>query len=102
LLNEEDIFYRDIIGSHTDILFANSNEARAFCNQAPDEAPSSVAQQLSHTVPLVSVTDGAQGSYLSVKGEAIYIPPSPCTPVDTCGAGDAYASGNFDQTKVYN
>lgn len=28
-----------------------------------------------------------------MKGETIYIPPSPCLPVDTCGAGDAYASG---------
>lgn len=44
-------------------------------------------------VPLVSVTDGHRGSYIGVKGEAVYIPPSPCLPVDTCGAGDAYASG---------
>jgi sugar/nucleoside kinase (ribokinase family) len=28
-----------------------------------------------------------------VKGEAIYIPPPPCVPIDTCGAGDASASG---------
>ncbi|KAJ1693505.1 hypothetical protein LUZ63_010203 [Rhynchospora breviuscula] len=83
----------DIIGNHTDILFANSNEARAICNIAPSEAPISVARHLSQTIPLVSVTDGVNGSYLGVKGEAIYIPPSPCRPVDTCGAGDAYASG---------
>ncbi|KAK5772799.1 hypothetical protein PVK06_049095 [Gossypium arboreum] len=36
------------------------------------------------------VTDGRRGSYLGVKGEAVYIPP--CVPVDT-GAGDAFASG---------
>lgn len=41
----------------------------------------------------MSVTDGPKGSYIGVKGEAVYIPPSPCVPVDTCGAGDAYASG---------
>ncbi|XP_019059195.1 PREDICTED: WEB family protein At4g27595, chloroplastic-like [Tarenaya hassleriana] len=34
-----------------------------------------------------------KGSYIGVKGEAIYIPPYPCMPTDTCGAGDAYASG---------
>ena len=48
---------------------------------------------MSHFVPLVSVTDGRGGSHIGVKGEAVYIPPSPCIPVDTCGAGDAYASG---------
>ncbi|RDX70721.1 hypothetical protein CR513_50014, partial [Mucuna pruriens] len=48
---------------------------------------------LSHFVPLVSVTDGPRGSYIGVKGEVVYIPPYPCVPVDTCGAGDAYASG---------
>lgn len=44
-------------------------------------------------MPLVSVTDGPRGSYIGVKGEAIFVPPSPCVPVDACGAGDAYASG---------
>ncbi|KAG2319325.1 hypothetical protein Bca52824_012538 [Brassica carinata] len=34
-----------------------------------------------------------EGSYIGVKGEATGIPPSLCVPVDTCGAGDAYASG---------
>ena len=51
------------------------------------------ARYLSHSSSLVSVTDGIRGSYLAVKGEVIYIPPSPCVPVDTCGAGDAYAAG---------
>ena len=41
----------------------------------------------------MSVTDGPRGSYIGMKGETIYIPPSTCIPVDTCGAGDAYASG---------
>lgn len=98
-----DIFYpnlhfqvhlsREIIGNYTDIVFANSNEARAFCEFSSRESPMSAARYLSHFVPLVSVTDGPRGSFIGVKGEAIYIPPSPCIPVDTCGAGDAYASG---------
>lgn len=52
-----------------------------------------MTRYLSQFVPLVSVTDGPKGSYIGVNGEAVYIPPSPCVPVDTCGAGDAYASG---------
>ncbi|KAK3229392.1 hypothetical protein Dsin_001273 [Dipteronia sinensis] len=83
----------EIVGNYADIVFANSDEARAFCHFSSGESPDSATRYLSHFVPLVSVTDGPRGSYIGVKGEAIYIPPSPCVPVDTCGAGDAYASG---------
>lgn len=87
------ISLREIVGNYADIVFANSDEARAFCHFSSKESPESTTRYLSHFVPLVSVTDGARGSYIGVKGEAVYIPPSPCVPVDTCGAGDAYASG---------
>ncbi|KAK9120568.1 hypothetical protein Syun_018185 [Stephania yunnanensis] len=83
----------EIMGNYADIVFANSDEARAFCNFSSKESPVSAARYLSHFVPLVSVTDGRRGSYIGVKGEATYIAPSPCLPLDTCGAGDAYASG---------
>lgn len=79
--------------NYADIVFANSDEARAFCHFTSEESPVSSTRYLSHFVPLVSVTDGPRGSYVGIKGEAVYIPPSPCVPVDTCGAGDAYASG---------
>lgn len=85
--------YWEIMANYADIVFANSEEAKAFCHFSSNESPLSATRYLSHFVPLVSVTDGPKGSYIGVKGEAIYIPPSPCTPVDTCGAGDAYASG---------
>nr|XP_010919935.1 uncharacterized protein LOC105043908 [Elaeis guineensis] len=83
----------EVIGNFADVVFANSNEARAFCDLSSKDSPMSAARYLSHFVPLVSVTDGPRGSYIGIKGEAIYIPPSSCIPVDTCGAGDAYASG---------
>ncbi|XP_066344313.1 uncharacterized protein [Miscanthus floridulus] len=86
-------FYRDIVGNYADILFANANGTRAFCELPSTDSPMSATRYLSHSVPLVSVTDGMHGSYIGVKGEAIYIPPPSCIPVDTCGAGDAYASG---------
>ena len=84
---------REIIGNYAGIVFANSEEARALCHFSSKESPASATRYLSHFVPLVSVTDGPRGSYIGIKGEAVYIPPSPCVPVDTCGAGDAYASG---------
>ncbi|GMI78936.1 GENES NECESSARY FOR THE ACHIEVEMENT OF RUBISCO ACCUMULATION 5 [Hibiscus trionum] len=83
----------EIVGNYADIVFANSDEARAICHFSSKESPISATRYLSHFVPLVSVTDGPRGSYIGVKGEAVYVPPSPCVPVDTCGAGDAYASG---------
>lgn len=83
----------EIVENYADIVFANSDEARALCHFSSDESPVSVTRYLSHFVPLISVTDGPRGSYMGVKGEAVYIPPSPCVPTDTCGAGDAYASG---------
>ncbi|MBA0874570.1 hypothetical protein Goshw_018734, partial [Gossypium schwendimanii] len=64
---------------------------RALWHFSSKESSVSATRYLSHFVPLVSVTDGHRGSYLGVKGEAVYIPP-PCVPVDT-GAGDAFASG---------
>ncbi|KAK6936521.1 Carbohydrate kinase PfkB [Dillenia turbinata] len=83
----------EIMANYADIVFANSDEAKAFCHFSSKESTVSATRYLSHFVPLVSVTDGPQGSYIGVKGEAVYIPPPPCVPVDTCGAGDAYASG---------
>ncbi|XP_006837407.2 uncharacterized protein LOC18428308 [Amborella trichopoda] len=83
----------EIIERYADILFANSDEARAFCNFTLNENPASATRYLSHMIPLVSVTDGQHGSYIGVKGEVVYIPPYPCVPIDTSGAGDAYASG---------
>ncbi|AES89648.1 pfkB family carbohydrate kinase [Medicago truncatula] len=83
----------EIVGNYADLIFANADEARALCNFDAKESTVSVTRYLSQFVPLVSVTDGLRGSYIGVKGEAVYIPPSPCVPVDTCGAGDAYASG---------
>ncbi|WCJ27769.1 pfkB-like carbohydrate kinase family protein [Euphorbia peplus] len=83
----------EVVENYADVVFANSDEAKALCDFGPKEHTVSAARYLSHFVPFVSVTDGPRGSYIGVKGEAVYIPPSPCVPVDTCGAGDAYASG---------
>lgn len=83
----------EIMLSYADIVFANSDEARAFCQFSSMDSPVSATRYLSHFVPLVSVTDGPRGSYIGERGEAVYIPPSECIPVDTCGAGDAYAAG---------
>ena len=54
-----------------------------------------VAQQLSHLCPMMVVTDGSKGSYVTAFDELLVVPPywSTDPPVDTTGAGDAYAAG---------
>lgn len=76
-----------------DLLFCNADEARALANESSEATPHSLAQKLSCYCPMIVVTDGPAGSYLGLRGEVCYVPPWPCEPVDTCGAGDAYAAG---------
>jgi hypothetical protein len=53
------------------------------------------ALQLASACPMVVVTDGSRGSYITALGQLVVVPPywSTQPPVDTCGAGDAYAAG---------
>jgi len=53
------------------------------------------ACELAGVCPLVVVTDGSRGSYITALGQLIVVPPywRSVAPVDTCGAGDAYFSG---------
>eukprot|EP00271_Cylindrocystis_brebissonii_P008481 TRINITY_DN22831_c0_g1_i1.p1 TRINITY_DN22831_c0_g1~~TRINITY_DN22831_c0_g1_i1.p1 ORF type:complete len:650 (-),score=88.88 TRINITY_DN22831_c0_g1_i1:497-2446(-) len=83
----------DVFSKSADVLFSNADEARALAGFPSSTCPAYTARHLSRFCPLVSVTDGAAGAYLAMKGESIFVPPSPCTPIDTCGAGDAYAAG---------
>jgi sugar/nucleoside kinase (ribokinase family) len=54
-----------------------------------------VACELAGVCPLVVVTDGSRGSYMTALGQLIVVPPywRSHAPLDTCGAGDAYCSG---------
>ncbi|CAM6087622.1 unnamed protein product [Calypogeia fissa] len=83
----------EVVAESADILFTNADEARALLGSYSSMTPADAAEALSRHCPLVSVTDGVQGSYIGLKGEVSYIQPASCVPVDTCGAGDAYAAG---------
>ena len=97
-----------------DILFTNAAEARALvgservasgAEQRPGRAGArshagmhdaeDAALQLGRTCPIAVVTDGSHGSYVTALGQLHSIPPrwSLDPPIDTCGAGDAYAAG---------
>jgi len=63
---------------------------------AGSEDPATVLRFYSERGPkFVTVRHGARGSYVwdAVTGKAWHMPPSPVTPVDPTGAGNAYAGG---------
>lgn len=95
-----------------DLLFANAEEARALAGEglehaSPVQLPFVASQagkrpiaeedclQLGQICPMVVVTCGSRGSCVAALGQLNVVPPhwAQDAPVDTCGAGDAYAAG---------
>lgn len=108
--------HRDIwrtLNQGIDMLFTNKSEAEVLCqsglrcanNYHMDSsvlettahlgAAEAAALQLGPHCSMVCVTDGSHGSVITALGQLYTVPPSwgPAKPVDTCGAGDAYAAG---------
>lgn len=77
-----------------DVIFTNAAEANALMGLDGDCAEEA-AMMLGTYATLGVVTDGCRGAYLAALGRVQHIEPfwSECAPVDTCGAGDAYAAG---------
>lgn len=91
------------IESGVDLLFTNAEEAGALVALRPGgpgagAAPAgaeAAALALGPHCSLVCVTDGSAGSVITALGQLHVVPPhwTPARPVDTCGAGDAWAAG---------
>ncbi len=99
------------INAGVDILFTNAEEAAALARVRPviqfediDTArmtgpatskAEAAALCLGPHCPMVCVTDGSAGSVIASLGQMWVIPPhwTQSPPVDTCGAGDAWAAG---------
>ncbi len=82
--------YVDILENHADLYFANADEARALVGV---EAPGDAARRMAERCGLAAVTDGGNGVYIASRSEVIHVPAVPTEPVDTTGAGDAFAGG---------
>lgn len=94
----------EAIDAGIDLLFTNAGEAAALAACAGADAPAAprggwtaeaAALALAPHCSLVAVTDGANGSVITALGQLHTVPPhwTEAPPVDTCGAGDAYAAG---------
>lgn len=95
VVRQREIFTK-VLQMGVDILFANHAEAAGLLGEDEDGiAPDKAAQELSKICSLVAVTDGRRGSCISGMGRLSVVPPfwRKEPPVDTCGAGDAYAGG---------
>lgn len=93
-----------------DILFTNADEAASLARSRPMHCrihedvhsigpaatkAEAAALCLGPFCPMVCVTDGSAGSVIATLGQMWVIPPhwTQSPPVDTCGAGDAWAAG---------
>jgi len=89
IVEENRDFLLEIIPQSVDILFANEEEAKALLNAVPENAVSTLAEQ----VEIAIVKTGATGSWIQRGKEKVFVPALIVDCVDTTGAGDLYAAG---------
>ena len=82
----------ELLAKYVDIVFANEDEAAAFCGIGKDYAE--MAQTLQRLCSIAAVKMGAAGAYIS-DGQTIQAVPAykVDTVVDTTAAGDLWAAG---------
>ncbi len=80
-----------LLEQYVDIVFANSDEARELCGEAP---PEEQLERLGECCEVAVVKLGAEGSLVRCGGETLRVAAVPVeNPVDTTAAGDLYAAG---------
>ena len=79
-----------MLENYVDILFANKEEARAFCGKPVEEALTFFAKFVDYAI----VKNGKKGSWIQYENQVEFIDPLDVKNViDTNGAGDAYSAG---------
>ncbi|MBD2480716.1 adenosine kinase [Planktothrix sp. FACHB-1365] len=82
--------FRSVLAEYCDVLFCNADEVRHFCGNEDLEV---CARQLGEKVNLVFITNSNKGCLVVENQSLIPVPGFPVKPVDTVGAGDAFAGG---------
>lgn len=93
VVNASKDFLPDLLRDYVDIVFANEDEAAAFCG--PDRSFPEMARQLNTLVPTAAVKVGKQGAWIAQhNADPFHVPALPnVTAIDTTGAGDLWAAG---------
>ena len=83
-------FLLSIITEFVDIVFANEDEAGAFCG---DISPEQMAEKLGEYCAVAAVKLGKEGSCIKDKNGIVSVPAELVKAVDTTGAGDLWQAG---------
>jgi sugar/nucleoside kinase (ribokinase family) len=82
-------FLKSYINDFVDIIFANEEEATAFTGKDPEKS----LDELANLCEIAIVKIGKEGSMIKANEKTYRAEPIKANPVDTTGAGDAYAAG---------
>jgi len=82
--------FRSVLTEYCDVLFCNADEVRHFCGSEDLEV---CARQLGEKVNFVFITNSDKGCLVVENQTLIHVHGFPVKPVDTVGAGDAFAGG---------
>jgi len=82
--------FTDVIREHIDVLILNEAEAR---NLTQCDSEKEMINSLLAITYTVALTKGEQGSIIATRDEMHEIKTATVKPLDTTGAGDAYAAG---------
>jgi ribokinase len=79
--------------SKIEIIFVNKEEAQYIINDTQEESIPNLIQALHILgIPIIVITDGNNGAYVSAENITLYLPSRPVTVAETTGAGDAFAA----------
>ncbi len=90
LINRFSSDFKQIATDFCDILFCNLDEAKMFCEA---DSLEHCVETLGEMVPLVFVTNSEHGCIVVEQGVQQKVAGFPVRPLDTVGAGDAFAGG---------
>ncbi|HBQ98058.1 MULTISPECIES: adenosine kinase [unclassified Roseofilum] len=82
--------FRNVVTDYCDVLFCNADEVRQFLDLKDLEA---CAQKVGELVNLAFITDSDKGCLVVENKQIITVEGFPVKPLDTVGAGDAFAGG---------
>lgn len=83
-------FLPDLLEEFVDIVFANEDEAEAYCGSKDID---NALQALGNVCDVVAVKIGKDGAHISDKKETVKVDAEIVDAIDTTGAGDLWASG---------
>jgi sugar/nucleoside kinase (ribokinase family) len=80
----------DILGKYVDIVFANEDEAKAFCGE---DDPEKAVKAMAEYSQAVAVKLGRKGSIIRCRRNTVRVNADVVDAVDTTGAGDLWQAG---------